>query len=96
MRLVSGSAALVLVVACVWLGMTPKAIHLGDCGSPFFPADPSGMTSDVADECAGALGRRETLLWWALITAAALATLAALGGVLGPERPAEERERSAR
>lgn len=74
-RLVLGGAALLLVLCGVWFGLTPKSVHLGACGSPFFPA------ADAVEECAFALDKRYTLLWWVLIAAGVLGLAAAVGGL---------------
>lgn len=88
-RLVLGGAALLLVVCGVWFGLTPKSVHLGACGSPFFPAN------DAVEECAFALDKRYTLLWWVFLPAGALGLAAAFGGMFTkathPEEPAAAR-----
>ena len=86
-RFVLGGAALVLVISAVWVGLTPKAIHLADCGSPYFPADTADMTHEVAYECGFALDKRYALLWWLFIGAGALGLAAACGGVFTKATP---------
>lgn len=92
-RMVLGAAALalVLVVCGVWFGLTPKAVHIADCGSPFFPIEKADMSSEAAEECEFALGKRYALLWFVFIGAAALGLAAAVGGLLGLPRTSEER-----
>lgn len=89
-RLVLCTAALVLLACGVWFGLTPKAVHIAECGSPFFPADRTSMIHEKAYECQYALGKRYTVLWVVFLTGAALGLAAALGGVLA-RGPREER-----
>jgi hypothetical protein len=78
-RLLLAGTALLLAGCGVWFGLTPKAIHIAECGSPFSP-EKAGLSSEAAEECAFALDKRYAVLWWVFIAAAVLGLTAVVGG----------------
>ena len=90
MRLVLTGAALLLVICGVWFGLTPKASHIAECGSPFFPVEKADLSREAAFECGFALNKRYTLLWWLFIAAGVLGLLAALGHMFTKATPSED------
>ena len=89
-RLVLAGTALLLVIGGVWFGLTPKAVHIAECGSPFFPVEKAGLSSEAAYECGFALDKRYALLWWVFIAAGVLGLVAALGGIFEKATPPED------
>ena len=69
-----------------------KAINVTECGSPFFPVDPTGKSrdSEASYECVSALESRYMLLFVVFTSAAALVIPAAVSGMRHRSSPSDE------